>query len=235
MLTDDPPSDGFTLDIVFIPGSEPCIPFTIPWFMLACMLACICSCSCFTIGPVGWQGLPSRTRTGTATRRGDGKGFMSNPFSWRARFILYLWFWNHIFTCVGLSRIMLAKCSLSGAERYLCCRKRRSSSYVCALENNTLRFRFFCESPFCCGVWQSPLWLLLSSSPLSLDPIRGLMSTGSGLSGMPWDRSSAGELATAFVFRCPRSVMQTPRSSIKGLSYQEYLTRTGLAPMTIFI
>lgn len=41
----------------------------------------------------GWQGLPSRTRTGTATRRGDGSGLPapadpSRPFSCRARFVL---------------------------------------------------------------------------------------------------------------------------------------------------
>ena len=34
------------------------------------------------------QGLPSLTNTGTATRRGDGNGFMSSPFSWRDRFNL---------------------------------------------------------------------------------------------------------------------------------------------------
>lgn len=77
---------------------------------------------------VGWHGLPSRTSTGTATRLGDGRGCKSSPFSCRARFNLYLWFWNHIFTCTGDSLIMLAKCSRSGAERYRCCLNRRSSS-----------------------------------------------------------------------------------------------------------
>ena len=93
-----------------------------------------------------WQGFPSLTKTGTATRLGEGRWVTSIPFSARALFILYRWFWNQIFTWVGVRRIKLARCSLSGAERYLCCLKRRSSSYVCALENKTLLLRFFPES-----------------------------------------------------------------------------------------
>lgn len=93
------------------------------------------------------QGLPSFTKTGTATRRGEFNPptFRScAPFSWTARFVLYLWFWNQIFTCVGVNRIKLARCSLSGADKYLCWRNLLSSSYVCALEKRTRRFRFLC-------------------------------------------------------------------------------------------
>lgn len=86
-------------------------------------------CCCFTDEPVGWQGLPSRTKTGTATLRGEGRGVMSKPFSCLALFVLYLWFWNQILTCVGVKRMMLAKCSLSGAERYLCCRNLKFRKY----------------------------------------------------------------------------------------------------------
>ncbi|GIY95751.1 hypothetical protein CEXT_394261 [Caerostris extrusa] len=43
-------------------------------------------CCCFR--DAGWQGLPSLTRTGTATLLGEGRGFTSSPFSWRARFVL---------------------------------------------------------------------------------------------------------------------------------------------------
>lgn len=75
-----------------------------------------------------WQGFPSLTKTGTATRLGEGRWVTSIPFSARALFILYRWFWNQIFTWVGVRRIKLARCSLSGADRYLCCLKRRSSS-----------------------------------------------------------------------------------------------------------
>ena len=38
---------------------------------------------------------------------------------------------------------MEAKCSLSGADKYLCCLNRRSNSYVCALEKRTRLFLFF--------------------------------------------------------------------------------------------
>ena len=94
------------------------------------------------------HGRPSLTSTGTATRRGEFRlpTFKSwAPFSWTARFVLYLWFWNQIFTCVGVSRIRLARCSLSGADKYLCCLNLLSNSYVCALENRTRRFRFLCD------------------------------------------------------------------------------------------
>lgn len=111
---------------LFMPGIED-IPFI--WdrapfiFTEDPKLFCISSCSCdFIIEPPigGWQGFPSLTNTGTATLLGEGRGFKSSPFSCLARFSLYLWFWNQIFTCTGVSRIMLARCSLSGAERYLC-------------------------------------------------------------------------------------------------------------------
>lgn len=93
-----------------------------------------------------WHGLPSFTSTGTATRLGDccahrfavSGCWVALSFAWR--FILYLWFWNQILTWVGVRWIMLAKCSLSGADRYFCCLKRRSSSYTCAWEKSTRRF-----------------------------------------------------------------------------------------------
>lgn len=47
-----------------------------------------------------------------------------------------------ILTCVGVRLINLASCSRSGADRYLCVRKRRSSSVVCDLEKRTRRLRF---------------------------------------------------------------------------------------------
>lgn len=128
---------------------------------------CIAWWSCDFIRPqleLGWHGLPSLTSTGTATRLGDGSGCKSSPFSWRARFNLYLWFWNQIFTCVGVSLMILAKCSLSGADKYLCCRNRRSSSYVCAFENKIRRFRFFCVSEEFELFWESPS-VTSSSSP----------------------------------------------------------------------
>ena len=92
------------------------------------------------------HGLPSLTKTGMATRLGETNWTISMPFSARALFILYLWFWNQIFTWVGVSRRALARCSLSGAERYLCWRNLRSSSYVWALEKSTLLFLFFTVS-----------------------------------------------------------------------------------------
>jgi hypothetical protein len=55
-------------------------------------------------------------------------------------------------TCVGVRRMMLARCSRSGADRYRCCRNLRSSSYVCAFENKTLLLRFFVLLG-CAGVW----------------------------------------------------------------------------------
>lgn len=143
---------------LFMPGIED-IPFI--WdrapfiFTEDPKLFCISSCSCdFIIEPPigGWQGFPSLTNTGTATLLGEGRGFKSSPFSCLARFSLYLWFWNQIFTCTGVSRIMLARCSLSGAERYL---------WVWALENRTRLFRFFWLS----GFWEefpSPFSLLPS-------------------------------------------------------------------------
>lgn len=156
---------------LFIPDNDP-IEFMFIlcncwWFIGEPIFCCIASWSVdFTIELfiLGWQGLPSRTRTGTATRRGDGSGFKSKPFSCLERFNLYRWFWNHILTCTGLSLIILAKCSLSGADRYLCCLNRRSSSYVWAFENKTLRFRFFCDSLLLV------LFSLLFSQLLSLCP-----------------------------------------------------------------
>lgn len=113
------------------------------------------------------QGLPSRTKTGTATRRGDGSApgccCSWTPFSCCARFVLYRWFWNQIFTWVGVRRIILARCSRSGADRYLCCRNRRSSSNVCALEKSTRRFRF--------------LWLCDPGCPLLSSSVSSMSSS----------------------------------------------------------
>lgn len=58
---------------------------------------------------------------------------------WRLH--LYLLFWNQIFTCVEVSLSKLASCSLSGADRYLCCLNLLSNSNTCAWENSTLGFR----------------------------------------------------------------------------------------------
>lgn len=94
------------------------------------------------------HGLPSFTRTGTATLRGDVNPptlISCVPFSWYARLVLYLWFWNQILTWVGVNLIKLARCSLSGAERYFCCRNLRSNSKVWAFEKRTLRLRFLWE------------------------------------------------------------------------------------------
>lgn len=73
----------------------------------------------------------------------------------------YLWFWNQILTWVGVSCIIEAKCSLSGADRYLCWRNLRSNSYVCALEKSTRRLRFLWTAP---DRWPLPATSLSSSS-----------------------------------------------------------------------
>ena len=41
--------------------------------------------------------------------------------------------------------MILARCSLSGADRYRCCLNLRSSSYVCALEKRTRLLRFLVQ------------------------------------------------------------------------------------------
>ncbi len=92
-----------------------------------------------------WHGLPSLTRTGIQTRRGESR-YGSSPFSARALFTLYRWFWNQIFTCVGVNCKTLARCSLSGADKYLCCLKHLSSSNVWVFENRILLLRFFPET-----------------------------------------------------------------------------------------
>ena len=69
---------------------------------------------------------------------------LSSPCSLMCRFCLYLWFWNQIFTCVGVRQIILARCSRSGADKYLCWRNLLSSSNVWAFVKRTRRFRFFC-------------------------------------------------------------------------------------------
>jgi len=50
-------------------------------------------------------------------------------------------FTHQILTCVGVRLISWARCSRSGADKYFCCLKRRSSSYTCAWVNSTRRFR----------------------------------------------------------------------------------------------
>ena len=49
--------------------------------------------------------------------------------NFQVSFIIYdsLW-WIWLLTCVGVKWIKLAKCSRSGADKYFCCLKRRSSS-----------------------------------------------------------------------------------------------------------
>lgn len=134
------------------------------------------------------QGLPSFTKTGTATRRGELSPPTLNswaPFSCTARFVLYLWFWNQIFTWVGVRRIRLARCSRSGAERYLCWRNLRSNSYVCAFENKTRRFRFLCaklgsEGMFDCWSWS---WSSSCSSWSSWSSSWSGSCLGSGIGG----------------------------------------------------
>lgn len=64
-----------------------------------------------------WQGLPSLTSTGTATRLGEHPLLPASTRSLAALFVLYLWFWNQIFTWVGVRRMMEARCSRSGALR----------------------------------------------------------------------------------------------------------------------
>ena len=92
------------------------------------------------------------------------------PFSWAALLVLYLWFWNQIFTWVGDNRIQDAKCSRSGADKYLCCLNLLSSSKVCCLENKTLRFRFL-------DMDEPPL--LVSSSSSIISSPSSSMSTSS--------------------------------------------------------
>ena len=58
------------------------------------------------------------------------------------RFVLYLRFWNQIFTWVSVSFNMAAKPARSGPERYFCWLNRRSSSKTCACEK-AARERFF--------------------------------------------------------------------------------------------
>lgn len=95
---EDDDSEDAILAILFIPGIE----FSVLWVAAAAAespllrfififellkLCCSDKWSCvFTSDPltVDWHGFPSRTKTGTATRRGDGSGFISKPFSWRA-------------------------------------------------------------------------------------------------------------------------------------------------------
>lgn len=86
------------------------------------------------------QGFPSRTSTGTDTLLGGGRDTISKLWSCLCRLHLYLLFWNQILTWVGVSLSTPARWSLSGADRYLCCLKRRSSSYTCAWEKRTRGF-----------------------------------------------------------------------------------------------
>ena len=185
-----------------------------PWFMptgdprFGCMGKASCA---FISGPFidGWQGLPSLTNTGTATLRGEGRGFKSKPFSARDRFNLYLWFWNQIFTCVGVNLIILARCSRSGADKYLCCRNLLSNSYVCAFENKTLLLRFFWLSEFCCEPWELPLSLFWSQSSKLLVSV---LTTVIPLLAVEWvsvDDISLEWLEFPGEFRCDRPTMKT--------------------------
>lgn len=68
----------------------------------------------------------------------------------------------------------LASCSRSGAERYLCCRKRLSNSKICALEKSTLRFRFLVFGISISWSWSFSL-LKSSESSLSVESARNKM------------------------------------------------------------
>ena len=67
------------------------------------------------------------------------------------RLVLYLRFWNHIFTCVSVNFSACAKSARSGPERYRCWLNRRSNSYTWACENAALDLFFRCCC--CCGWW----------------------------------------------------------------------------------
>lgn len=110
------------------------------WWWWGCMRGCeyegitrwgwgIC-CSvegcCWPLAPPV-HGLPSLTRTGTATLRGDGRVVTPgptwppwgswSPFSCCARFVLYRWFWNQIFTC-GNTRHRFSQLSLKSLDNH---------------------------------------------------------------------------------------------------------------------
>lgn len=94
-----------------------------------------------------WHGLPSLTKTGTATRRGEGRA--SPPYLSRLGRASSCsgGSGDQIFTCVGVRRIRLARCSRSGADRYRCCRKRRSSSRRSALWRRAPAASASCRRP----------------------------------------------------------------------------------------
>ena len=73
-------------------------------------------------------------RTFTATVFAVIGGQFTAATSWR-RFVLYLRFWNQIFTWFSVSFNMAAKPARSGPERYFCWLNRRSNSKTCAWEN----------------------------------------------------------------------------------------------------
>lgn len=152
----------------------------------------------YAVGSISfdWQGFPSFISNGTATLLGEHPLPLASTLSVAALFVLYLWFWNQIFTWVGVSRMMEAKCSLSGALRYLCWRKRLSSSKVCALENSTRLFRFLCSvswgcaSLVCCSSSNSAdssslhSWLLSCFGAKERSEIVGLVESGCWSTGM---------------------------------------------------
>lgn len=99
-------------------------------------------------GSLPKHGSPSLTSTGTATLRGSGGSPYHDSipavralFSSACFLHLYRLFWNQILTWLDVSFSMLARWSLSGAERYFCCLNRLSNSYTCAWENRTRGFR----------------------------------------------------------------------------------------------
>ena len=65
------------------------------------------------------------------------------PFSLKTFFVLYLLFWNQIFTWLWLKPVSAAICFRSCGFKYCFMRNIFSSSKVCALENRILRLVFF--------------------------------------------------------------------------------------------
>lgn len=100
----------------------------------------------------------SRTSTLTATFLAALGGQISDA-SWR-RFVLYLRFWNHIFTWVSVSFKAVARSALSGPDRYFWWPNLLSNSKTCWLEKAALDL--FLRGLVCC------CWFEVEVSLLSL-------------------------------------------------------------------
>ena len=86
-------------------------------------------------------------KTLTATFLAVIGGQFTAATNWR-RFVLYLRFWNQIFTWVSVNFNMAARPARSGPERYFCWLNRLSSSKTCACEN-AARERFLPSFELC--------------------------------------------------------------------------------------